>query len=126
MNCPIPYGNMLRKPQCHFGWDWNIAIAPLGLYGTVALRKLDPARIEHVVTRQVHNADGSVDLTLAADALRRGTRHRTAVHLALDGERVRLDCGFNAGETVIRHVFHDRRARGSGGRRAPASRRFLR
>ena len=27
-NCPIPNGNMLRKPQCDFGWDWNIAIAP--------------------------------------------------------------------------------------------------
>ena len=26
-------------------------IAPLGIYGTVALRKLDPARIEHVETR---------------------------------------------------------------------------
>ena len=30
-NSPIPNGNMLRKPQCHFGWDWNIAIAPLTL-----------------------------------------------------------------------------------------------
>ena len=36
-NCPIPNGNMLRKPQCDFGWDWNIALAPLGLYGRVAL-----------------------------------------------------------------------------------------
>ena len=27
-NCPIPNGNMLRKPQCDFGWDWNIALAP--------------------------------------------------------------------------------------------------
>ncbi len=51
-NSPIPDGNMLRKPQCHFGWDWNIAIAPLGLYGTIALRKLEIARIEHVPTRQ--------------------------------------------------------------------------
>ena len=29
-NCPIPNGNMLRKPQCDFGWDWNIALAPVG------------------------------------------------------------------------------------------------
>lgn len=105
MNSPIPYGNMLRKPQCHFGWDWNIAIAPLGLYGTVALRKLDPARIEHVVTRQAHNPDGSVDLTLEL-TLYAAETGIAAVHLALDGERVRLDCGLSAGETVIRHVFH--------------------
>ncbi|MEY4696951.1 MAG: hypothetical protein RIT14_1379, partial [Pseudomonadota bacterium] len=27
-NCPLPNGNMLRKPQCDFGWDWNVALAP--------------------------------------------------------------------------------------------------
>ena len=37
-NCPIPNGNMLRKPACHFGWDWNLAIAPLGVYGAIALQ----------------------------------------------------------------------------------------
>ncbi len=52
-NSPIPNGNLLRKPQCHFGWDWNIAIAPLGLYGNVMLRRLETARIEHVTTTQI-------------------------------------------------------------------------
>ena len=61
-NCPIPDGNMLRKPQCHFGWDWNLAIAPFGLYGRIKLQKMDAARIEHVQTHQLHNADGSVDV----------------------------------------------------------------
>ena len=28
---------MLRKPQCDYGWDWNIALAPLGVYGRIAL-----------------------------------------------------------------------------------------
>lgn len=36
-NCPIPNGNMLRKPACDFGWDWNIALAPFGVYGDVRL-----------------------------------------------------------------------------------------
>jgi beta-mannosidase len=36
-NSPLPNGNMLRKPQCDFGWDWNIALAPLGVYGRIAL-----------------------------------------------------------------------------------------
>ncbi|MGR6469125.1 glycosyl hydrolase 2 galactose-binding domain-containing protein [Rhizobium sp. PAMB 3182] len=102
-NSPIPNGNMLRKPQCHFGWDWNIAIAPLGVYGTIALKKLETARIEHVETRQVWDEDG-VDLHVSV------TFHAAEpgilpVHFDLDGERVRLDCGIGAGETVIRHVF---------------------
>ena len=36
-NCPIPNGNMLRKPQCDFGWDWNIALAPVGVHGRIGL-----------------------------------------------------------------------------------------
>ncbi len=103
-NSPIANGNMLRKPQCHFGWDWNIAIAPLGLYGTVAIRKLDPARIEHVETQQLHHADGRVELTVRA-TLYASAPAVVPVHFEFDGERVRLDCGVNAGETVIRHVF---------------------
>lgn len=104
-NSPIANGNMLRKPQCHFGWDWNIALAPLGLYGTIALRRQDPARIEHLVTHQVHNDDGSVNLhvTLTLHAREPSV---VPVHLEFNGERVRLDCGIAAGETQIRHVFH--------------------
>jgi len=103
-NSPIPNGNMLRKPQCHFGWDWNIAIAPLGIYGTLSLKKLDPARLEHVETQQVHHADGRVELKVTA------TIHSVdpavvPVHFALDGERVRLDVGIAAGETKVVHVF---------------------
>jgi beta-mannosidase len=103
-NSPIPNGNMLRKPQCHFGWDWNIAIAPLGIYEAIALRKLEVARIEHVTTRQFHHADGAVDLYVTA------TFHADApgilpVHFSLGEERVRLDIGVNAGETVLTHMF---------------------
>ena len=64
-NSPIPHGNMLRKPACHFGWDWNLAIAPLGIYGGIALRPLRQARIEHVQTVQHHNDDGSVSVDVA-------------------------------------------------------------
>ncbi len=104
-NSPIPNGNMLRKPQCHFGWDWNIAVAPLGLYGTIALKKLEIARIETVVAQQFHNADGSVDLKVTASLFAKGTGV-AQVYFSLDDERLRLDVGVNAGETPITHVFH--------------------
>jgi beta-mannosidase len=103
-NSPIPNGNMLRKPQCHFGWDWNIAIAPLGIYGTVALKKIDGARIEHVTTRQVFQQNGAVDLqvTVTLFASEPGI---AALHFTLDDQRERLDCAVNAGETQVTHVF---------------------
>ncbi|MDI7863539.1 glycoside hydrolase family 2 protein [Rhizobiaceae bacterium n13] len=103
-NSPIANGNMLRKPQCHFGWDWNIAIAPLGLYGTVALKRLETARIENVVTRQMHDEKGGVELHVTA-TLFAADPGIVPVRFSLDGERVRLDCGIGAGETTITHVF---------------------
>jgi len=104
-NSPIPNGNMLRKPQCHFGWDWNIAIAPVGLYGTIALKKLEIARIENVVTQQIHNDDGSVDLKVTVALFAKGTGI-AQLYFSLDDERVRLDVGVNAGETSITHFIH--------------------
>jgi beta-mannosidase len=103
-NSPLAHGNMLRKPQCHFGWDWNIAIAPLGLYGSVSVRKLDPARIEHVETEQFHHADGRVDLRVTA-TLFAAEPAVVPVHFALDDDRVRLDVGIAAGETKVVYVF---------------------
>jgi beta-mannosidase len=103
-NCPIPYGNMLRKPACDFGWDWNIALAPMGLYGRVKLCKLDPARIEHVMVKQIHRADGGVELDVAV-TLFAVDPCIVSIDFALDGEKVRVDCGANAGETVVHHMF---------------------
>ncbi|UJW73850.1 beta-mannosidase [Rhizobium sp. SL42] len=103
-NSPLAHGNMLRKPQCHFGWDWNIAIAPLGLYGTASVKRLDPARIEHVETEQLHHADGRVDLKVTA-TIHSAEPAVVPVHFALDGDKVRLDVGINAGETKVVYVF---------------------
>ena len=102
-NSPIANGNMLRKPQCHFGWDWNIALAPLGLYGTIALKRLEAARIEHVVTRQIHAQDHvilSVDVTLFA--LAQGS---VPLVLRLGDDEVRLDVDLQPGDTTVSHDF---------------------
>ncbi|WP_179378213.1 beta-mannosidase [Jannaschia marina] len=51
-NCPIPNGNLLRKPQCDFGWDWNIALAPFGLRDAIRLEPRRPGRIEDIIVEQ--------------------------------------------------------------------------
>lgn len=65
-NSPIPNGNMLRKPQCDFGWDWNIALAPFGLYGTIRIGPPAP-RIRAIVLSQAH-VPGQATVTLAVHA----------------------------------------------------------
>ena len=72
-NCPVPHGNMLRKTQCHFGWDWNIAVPPFGVYDPIILRRTDLGRLESVLVTQAHR-DGvvGVDVTVTVLARRAG------------------------------------------------------
>ncbi|KJS08635.1 MAG: hypothetical protein VR78_17660 [Hoeflea sp. BRH_c9] len=62
-NNRLPHYNFLRKPQCDAGWDWNIALSPLGLCGPVSLRRNQVARLDDVMVRQIHQ-DGSVRLDI--------------------------------------------------------------
>ena len=61
-NNPIPNGNMLRKPQCHFGWDWNLAVVPFGLCGRFIVSQRPAVQTYDLKIRQVHKEDASVDL----------------------------------------------------------------
>ncbi len=66
-NCPIPDGNMLRKPACDFGWDWNIALAPFGITDSIRLEPLRANRIENIVVEQHVQKDGSINLWVRTD-----------------------------------------------------------
>ncbi|MFQ1702287.1 glycosyl hydrolase 2 galactose-binding domain-containing protein [Loktanella agnita] len=64
-NCPIPNGNMLRKPACDFGWDWNIALAPFGIYGAMRIESSAAPRIDWIIVAQDHSDQGvKLDVTV--------------------------------------------------------------
>lgn len=88
-NNRLPHYNFLRKAQCHAGWDWNIALSPIGIQGDVTLRRSDPARIDDVLIRQFH-AEGRVrlEVELTVDAAE-PARLRAAI--ALDGQLAEQD-----------------------------------
>lgn len=65
VNGPIPFANMLRKQQCDFGWDWNIALGQFGV-GSIRLEPQGP-RIADVVVGQSHH-NGVAEVTLAIHA----------------------------------------------------------
>jgi beta-mannosidase len=104
-NNPIPNGNMLRKPQCHFGWDWNLAIVPFGLCGKFEFHVLEECRIEAVRTTQQHNADGSVDVTVHLSTLMvSGDELQYAIRF---GEEIRSGSEFRDDDWVnASEVFH--------------------
>lgn len=66
VNGAIAYNNMLRKQQCDFGWDWNIALGIFGVSGAVRLEPVAP-RIGDVLVDQLHSA-AQVELRLRVHA----------------------------------------------------------
>lgn len=70
-NTPIHNGNMLRKPSCDFGWDWNIALATFGVYGDFRLEVAGP-RIASLLISQAHQPGRAV-VTVAAEVTGDGT-----------------------------------------------------
>lgn len=55
--------NFIRKAACHAGWDWGICTMPVGVYGTMSLRKSRLARQESVEVTQTHGAN-TVELSI--------------------------------------------------------------
>jgi beta-mannosidase len=92
-NNPIPNGNMLRKPQCHFGWDWNLAIVPLGVCGRFELRCDVKAKITQLKVNQAHNADGSVIVSVDFFVYEKDVYGptRATVFVTFDGEEKQID-----------------------------------
>ena len=58
--------NLLRKTQCAAGWDWNLSLMPLGLYGEVQLQCVPVAQVEHIAVHQTHSTQG-VEVVVEVD-----------------------------------------------------------
>lgn len=72
--CPTPPNSNgrsgvahIRKPQCHFGWDWGPVLPVSGISGDIYLEGVIGAEISDLTIKQNHKADGSVTLTLCAE-----------------------------------------------------------
>jgi beta-mannosidase len=52
-----PHRNLIRKVQCHSGWDWGPCLMVSGIYGEIYLGASSTVRIDHVYTEQKHGND---------------------------------------------------------------------
>jgi beta-mannosidase len=68
---PIPYSvypvsakhrNLVRKTQCHSGWDWGPCILSFGIYEPIQLAFVDEGLIESVTCDTKSRPDDSWDL----------------------------------------------------------------
>ena len=104
-NCPIPNGNMLRKPACDFGWDWNLAIAPFGLYGEIALKTHSAARIESIQTWQSHQTGGTVELAVNIRVSAQAANN-VVLDIQFNGHSCHREVDVLPGQTHLTETFH--------------------
>jgi beta-mannosidase len=93
-NCPIPDTNFLRKPSCHAGWDWNLAIMPFGAYGRIKLITHTDPFIYEINYSSKANLDGAIDVTVIVGATGENVGHL----VELDGQTRKTQNGIS--------VFH--------------------
>jgi beta-mannosidase len=104
-NCPIPDTNFLRKPSCHAGWDWNLAIMPFGAYGRIELRPDNSVRIEQVFAHQVYHKDGSVTLQVMTEIFARPNVIDVHIVTQLEDEAFTRKLEIEAGVWKIHETF---------------------
>ena len=103
MNCRTAPINLLRKTQCAAGWDWNISLMPLGLYGDALLQCVPVALVDHLQVHQVHRDQGvqvrvEVELAVAEDG-------QTEVEVQFNGEVRTKVLQVRAGKVVHHEIF---------------------
>lgn len=94
-NNRVPDLNMIRKAQCHGGWDWGPCLMVTGIYAEPILHLYDTARIEAVQIRQRHHADGTVTATAEIDLLAEADI-TVPVTVTLAGKTARADVKVSA------------------------------
>ncbi len=72
--CPTPVNSNgqngivhIRKPQCHFGWDWGPILPCSGITKEISLEFVNGAKIEYLFASQALNADGTAVISVRAD-----------------------------------------------------------
>jgi beta-mannosidase len=56
----------IRKPQCHFGWDWGPNLPLVGIHGSIAIEGCSKERVTNLKIEQQH-ADGQVELLVSTE-----------------------------------------------------------
>ncbi|MDZ7938832.1 MAG: glycoside hydrolase family 2 protein [Rhodoferax sp.] len=96
--------NLLRKTQCAAGWDWNLSLMPLGVYGDIQLQCVATALLDDITVHQTHTAAGvDVRVEVRAQVIQPGT---ATVEVSFNGETRVCEVPLSAGQNHHSESFH--------------------
>ncbi len=99
-----PHRNLIRKVQCHSGWDWGPCLMVSGLYGRVHLGASSSHRIEYVHTRQRRKSDRLWEVEVTVEIVARREQAATVV-AALSGKSAKREVVLKPGEQSVALVL---------------------
>ena len=95
--------NLIRKVQCHNGWDWGIKMPVSGITDEIYLLAANGPLIEQVYSFQKHEkgkCEVSVNVDLAAQK-----KGKTQITLQLAGQKKMISCDCKPGKNTIEAKF---------------------
>ncbi len=92
-----PHRNLVRKVQCHGGWDWGPCLMVAGIPGNVSLEAWSDVRIDYVYTEQRHSKGKCVVRVFAEVEAARGGEYelKASIGNASASRKVKLAAGHN-------------------------------
>ena len=105
---PIPHGtfpvqsqhrNLIRKVQCHSGWDWGPCLMVTGINGNIYLGATSLGRIEYVATTQRHRRN-RVTVEIAVEVVS-PAGGKTALEVQLGAATIQKPVMLRAGHNLI-------------------------
>jgi beta-mannosidase len=100
-NSQVPHINLIRKVQCHAGWDWGICLLVAGIYGTLTLTATSSGRIDYITTTQ-HHKKGSCRVTVTAELFSQTTVQKALLEIKLGEQIVKRKITLKSGVTIVR------------------------
>ena len=106
---PIPHGtnpvqsmhrNLIRKVQCHSGWDWGPCLMVSGINGSLYLGATSRGRIEYVATTQQHRRN-RVTVEVAVEVVS-PAGGKTVLEVQLGTEQIQKPVTLQPGHNVVR------------------------
>ncbi len=103
-----PHRNLVRKTQCHAGWDWGPCIMAFGVYESIALEQVTKGFIDYVNTRYEQDGDDwHVEVTTTFFAV---TDSIITVSVMIDGPDIATvikgtPVNVTVGENIIQHTL---------------------
>ena len=106
MKYPVqsPHRNLIRKTQCHSGWDWGPSIMTGGVYGSVFIYYSKSYHIKNMTTRQILlDNKWRIDVNINLVAYETITEN---FNLSFNGKSENITVNLKSGDNNVAHSIN--------------------